>query len=395
MFAILKKKLRPIKLLIKKIILVIKETIVSPCGYLPIQNKVVFVNFYGRGLGDDPKYILLELLKRNVNTEFIWISKDCMEPVPDGVKVVKYKTIEAHYHWYTARVWVDNCKNTYRPKKRIGQFYLQTWHATLSLKKVEQSVESLLRPQYVEQSIADSKEIDLMYSNNNVYFEMYKNSFWYDGPVLKCDVPREAPLLGENIIEIKNKVHRYYNIDSSKKIIIYAPTFRAKDNMELYKWNYLRVIESIEKKFNSKFVFLLRLHPNRSQFSGNFLNSETIVNATNYPDMQELISASDIMINDYSSSQFEFIMMKKPVFLYCPDIANYRQSDRPWVFEPEELPYSIATTTDELVDNINRFNQKQYEDCISRFLNQIGFEDNGNGDKVVADIVIKHLTSQD
>ena len=31
---------------------------------LPLQDKVVFCNYFGRGMADDPKFIALELLRR-------------------------------------------------------------------------------------------------------------------------------------------------------------------------------------------------------------------------------------------------------------------------------------------------------------------------------------------
>lgn len=368
----------------------IKRTIVFPCRFFPLQNKVVFINFFGRGLGDDPKYILLELLRRKVNAQLIWISNDINETVPDGVKVVKYKSFWAHYHWYTARVWVDNCVSTYRPTKRRGQFYLQTWHASMPLKHVDKVAEPFLTKRYVKLAKKDSATIDLMYSNNELQIDVIRNTFFYEGLVIKNDVPREVPLLLGNTV-VRENVLRFFNIDKKKKIILYAPTFRSKVNMEIFIWDYQRVIKSIEHKFKSEFVMLLRLHPNISRLCKNLSYCDTVINATTYPDMQELLAASDIMINDYSSSQFEFIMMKKPVFLLCPDIIEYRETDRPWVFEPEELPQTVSTNVDELIDNINKHDDDNYKDRVEKFLQKTGFEDSGNGDKVIADIVMKHL----
>lgn len=387
---VLKKILRPWYHFLKNCIRVIKKAIVYPCRFLPLQNKIVFINFFGRGLGDDPKYILLELLKRGVDAEMVWVSNNRHEKVPEGVKVVKYKSFMAHYHWYTACVWVDNCKSTYRPMKRMGQFYLQTWHATLPLKKVEREVEDYLTKRYKAVSIRESLTIDLMYANNNVQLNMFKNTFWYNGPVLKCDVPREVPLLQKDS-SIKDDVYNFWGIDKRKKMILYAPTFRKDYSIDIYVWDYQRVIKAIERKFKSDFVMILRLHPNIAQKCNEITYGDNIINGSRYPDMQELLAASDIMINDYSSTQFEFAMMRKPVFLFCPDIVNYRKNDRPWVFEPEELPYTYATNIEGLEKNIYDFDDEEYQEKCELFLNKIGFEDQGNGDKVIADIVMKHL----
>lgn len=39
----------------------IRQILIRLFRLLPLQNKVIFRNFNGKGLGDDPKYIALEL----------------------------------------------------------------------------------------------------------------------------------------------------------------------------------------------------------------------------------------------------------------------------------------------------------------------------------------------
>ena len=44
--------------------------------HLPLQNKVVFRNFNGKGLGDDPKYIALELIRSFPDIKLVWLASD-------------------------------------------------------------------------------------------------------------------------------------------------------------------------------------------------------------------------------------------------------------------------------------------------------------------------------
>ena len=47
------------------------------------------------------------------------------------------------------------------------------------------------------------------------------------------------------------------------------------------------------------------------------IKHEYVKNASIYSDMQELMVAADMPITDYSSTMFEFSMMKKSVFCIC------------------------------------------------------------------------------
>ena len=52
------------------------------CRLLPLQRKIVFDNFGGRGLGDDPKYILLQMIKDGIKAKYIWLVNDFSVEVP-------------------------------------------------------------------------------------------------------------------------------------------------------------------------------------------------------------------------------------------------------------------------------------------------------------------------
>ena len=88
--------------------------------FLPLENKVVFDNFNGGKFGDDPKYIALQLLKRKDCPTLYWLTKDTRIELPDGIRPVKFKSLGSIYHLATAKVWVDNVKNVYKPRKRKG-----------------------------------------------------------------------------------------------------------------------------------------------------------------------------------------------------------------------------------------------------------------------------------
>ena len=149
--------------------------------------------------------------------------------------------------------------------------------------------------------------------------------------------------------DVKEKVYSFYNLSEETKTVVYAPTFRVDWSLEPYSVDYVRLKKACEERFGGKFVVLVRLHPNiaaKSEELGITYNDE-IINATYYPDMQELLCACDIVISDYSSLMFDFALSYKPCFQYATDIDAYK-GDRNFYFDLSDMPFPMATSNDEL-----------------------------------------------
>ena len=355
------------------------------CRSFPIQNKLVLDNFRGRGLGDDPKYIALELLRRDDRIQIVWLLNDMKEELPTGIKKVRYGSYMAVYHLCTARVWVDNVKNAYRTKKREGQYYIQTWHSTLGLKQNEANTDNL-PVKYKLLAQKDAVITDLMYSNNDIRFNLYKTKFWYNGEVIKSDVPRVS-ILYHQPNNLKTKIYCRYGISQNSKLVLYAPTLRNNHDISIYEYDYSKICEVLKERFDGNFVFALRLHPGIACYSTRMKYSTNVVDATDYPDMQELLAVSDVLITDYSGSMFDFGLLRKPCFLLAKDHQQYISSDRRLQFRIEDLPFTMSTTVEELADNIMSFDHLLYSSQCESFYNSIGFHDSGNGAKAIADII--------
>lgn len=388
------KKLRKMCCRIRRKI-AIKKRFGTLCGLLPVcRNKIVFDNFGGKGYGDDPKYIC-EQLRSQRGLNLVWMSEHPerdKEMIGDGVQVVQYGSFRAMYEWATAAVWVDNIKSTYRPLKRKNQFYIQTWHSCLGLKRNEADVSDKLPQSYKERIIRDARETDLMYSNNDFRFEKYKNRYWYNGPVIKCSVPRCAPLIHGQEAAGKH-IRELYGIAEDVGIALYAPTFRRTQSMDVYQFDRARCLaELAEKKLcgKSQFVCLLRLHPNLSNEEFQIRSTQEI-DVSEYPDFIELLAAADVLISDYSAVIFEGMLAKKPVFLFTPDFEEYVKNDRGVVFTEEEMPVAFCRREETLWNEIRSFSPERYEERCSRFFRQVGFCEDGKGDEYIAKLIMRRI----
>ena len=365
-----------------------KSKMVELVSHFPVDpQKVIFDNFGGRGYGDDPKYIAEELRKMHPELRLIWVTSDMSEQFPKGIKKVKYGTIRAAYHWATAKVWVDNIKSSVKVRKKPEQYYIQTWHSTLGLKKNEQDAETLSE-KYVERAMYDASITDLMYSDNDFRINKYKTRYWYSGEVIKCDVPRMSIMLRSGKW-LKERVCHNFGIRQDMKLVLYAPTFRRDTEISTYVFDYRKCIKVLENRFGGRFVMLLRLHPNEAEYETALAayNTEKIFSASGFPDMQELLAAADVLITDYSGCMFDFGFTEKPVFLFAKDLTRYLTEDRDVYFNLDELPFTFASDEKELFEHISKFSEKVYGHSIQRFKEKIGFEDQGNGAAYMADII--------
>lgn len=361
------------------------------CSFLPLQKKIVFDNFGGRGMGDDPKYIALYFKEHYPDIKLIWLLADMNTPMPEGITPVFIYSHKAKYHLYTAKIWVDNIKTCPKTPKRKGQFYLQTWHGgILGLKLAEAQIENTLPPDYVKAAKKDASLTDLMYSDNDFVKSIFEKDFFYQGKVLKCDVPRVS-IVKNPPANLRTQVFQYFNIPTDKRVVMYAPTWRDVEDTSLFAWDYDKTLDALSSRFGGDFVMLLRLHPNFAKISGQLSCSNRIIPASQYPDMQELLAVSDVLISDYSSCFFEFSVNYKPVFLYGPDVAEY-QKDRGLLFDLNELPFEMNTSQSALEQSILQFNDTAYREKIDQFSKRIGLQETGHGAEQVSKILMQHLS---
>ncbi|MBO7127852.1 CDP-glycerol glycerophosphotransferase family protein [bacterium] len=357
---------------------------------LPLQNKIVFNAWIGKGFCDEPKYILLELLKQKVNAKYIWLVNDLNAETPPQVKKVKYGSWLANFHYITAKIWIDNTKSSPKPQKRLGQFYLQTWHGCWGPKGAEQAVENQLSKEYIEAAKLDASKTDLMYINNEYEKQIYENSFWYDGPVINANFSSLSILL-RTPEDVVTKIRKAFDISLDRKIVIYAPTFRNEFSAEVYIWDYERIIRALENRFGGEFVLLVRLHPNIATRELGLKYSSIIKDATQYLDMYELLAASDVLITDISSTMSVMAFAKRPVFLFAKDFDEYAVSDRPLIYPLKKLPFTISRSVDELEKSIIEFDKKAYDFKTDAFMSDIGFHDDGHGAEKICRILLRQL----
>jgi CDP-glycerol glycerophosphotransferase len=148
-------------------------------------------------------------------------------------------------------------------------------------------------------------------------------------------------------------VRAHFGIPEDAKVVLYAPTWR--DNLRVgrvfNKVLYLdpqEVVSSIEDCY-----LLVRGHYNSVGAPEDRSASERVLDVTRYPDIADLYLAADVLVTDYSSVFFDFVLTDKPMVFLAPDLEAYRDDNRGFYLDYHDtVPGPICLTTGEVVEAI-------------------------------------------
>ena len=336
---------------------------------LPKRNKIVFVNFLGRGYGDSPKYIAEEIMRQSLPYDLVWLVYDMNDIFPNGIRKVKFYSLKSRFELSTARVIISNTKSRLPYSKKRTQYYIQTWHGGFGVKYIEKDIEQFLPDDYVRDSKYDSSITDLILSGSDFQTQVIKDSFWYDGEIFMKGIPRND-IFFNYTQETISKLKKLYGFEENVKIVIYAPTFRKNGNVDVYQLNAHKLLQTLRKKTGDVWKLIIRLHPSVAGKSGIFHYDDDVIDGSSYADSQELLVLSDLLITDFSSMMMDFAIMRKPVFLFILDLQDYIKDAggvRPIFYN---LPFSMAHSNEELNETIREFDMNDYHNLLDGFMHK-------------------------
>lgn len=386
--------MRKIRLLIMPIIFELYKVIFWLFSLLPKKNKVVATTMRGRKYSDNPRYIFEALHEVRPDLEFVWLADDRWPyEVPTWARKVSYYGSGMFlriYEMATAKVWINSHMWEVFVKKRKSQFFVETFHATLPLKKLYLDMPKAKRSgMSYRELIGTSNMADVFISDSKFNSELYRRAFAYQGHIFKCGYPRNDELICCK--EQYRKLVREKLELNDKKIFLYAPTFRDDFerthivDYEVYNVDYAKLKNALECNFGGEWIILVKFHP----IMQNSINEEYyfklpfVKNVTSYVNMQELLCASDMVMTDYSSSIIDSAVAGVPGVTFCVDYEKYK-NERDVYFEIAELPFPFARNNKELIDNILSFNIDEYNQRWKKFAEEIDMYEPGNASYLIA-----------
>lgn len=358
------------------------------------KNKVVFMNFLGKGPGESPGAISAYMDKNiDKSLDLVWLVKDvdeCQKKIgaDSHIRFVKYGSSAAWRELMTARVWVDDVRNTPRPKKKKNQYYLQTWHGGFSFKYCEEEPGANLEESYLDTIRYDGSITDALTSSDSRFSALAKKYF---------SLPEAVELLEEGFprddIYFDELARCQAIADKEGVEVVYAPTFRDDGSEACYRLDFDKIIGAFEKLTGEKCKLVLRLHPNVPEEVARALTeaNPNIVNMTANPNGQEVILRADYLITDFSSiaNDMAFIL-RRPVFIFAKDYEEFMQN-RGIRAEAKEFPFIRANTLEELVRKIEGYNKEEYEAMLDSYMEKYPVYGDGRASARAASWIMSKL----
>lgn len=370
------------------------NSIVTKSNDIIEPNKLVFYTtggYFGHG-----KYIAEQLLKMRTDLDIVWMVSDLTLNVPKGVRLVFWKNRKKYVHeMRTAKIWIHDDMVPLDIHKRKEQIYVQVKHWSSVTLKTFGFDFTTYRNDTVEIAMCkhNSEMMDYIITGSKFDTDTCRSGFGFEGEIIQAGSPRSDVLFNES--KYRQKICSYYNFDNSKKIMLYAPTFRYKQGgsniREAYETNinYELIVKKLASRFSDEWCVLLRLHPLVSETSKSIKLLDYVIDASNYPDSQELVAAADAMITDYSSIMFEPAFVRKPVFLFAPDRKEYINGERKLLIDYDTLPFPNAESNEELAYNIENFNQEDYVRQVDLFMENYGVHEDGHASERAAKFILE------
>lgn len=361
-----------------------------PLRIFPVKKNRVFLNNdLAQKYSGNPKAVADFLRSRYPGSfQIVYsVSSDSQFPPlkEKGLLPVKHNSVQYFFYAMTAQVFLTNSGGfSYLPLKK-KQCVINTWHGGGPFKKIGTQMYGNTRLFRADLKLSAKKTTYFLSSNTRFTENVSKDMLIPRALFWEIGSPRNDQLI--HIDEERRKAIRYkLGLAENEKLILYAPTYRKaqdnyfKDSIAInYGIDADRVCLALEKKFGGKWLFGFRFHP---RVTNREMIPQKCVNLSDYEDMQELLIAADAMINDFSSSMWDFMLTGKPCFTFAVDLQHYIQTTD--VYSPvNEWPFSQATNNDELEKNILEFDQERYTENCKRFYSLVGGCETGRATELV------------
>jgi len=343
-----------------------------PLRIFPIKkNRILLLenilNFDAQ-YNSNTKYISEYLLKNYPNVfEIIYPlgkERDFSIFKEKDITPVKLGSLKYYYYVMTSKFFITTSGAIAYIPFRKKQIVINTWHGGGAYKKM--GLDTTNNFFYRLDCKLTAKKTSYFLSSNKYFSDIVNRSLLisYD-KFLNIGLPRND-IFFTDYSDIIKKVKNHYKISENKKIIMYAPTYRPfkgnpfflKHELGPYEIDVDLILKELEKKFKDEWVFGLRLHPSIAELFPKTLDAK-IINMSDYDDIQELMCASDILINDYSSTMWDYVQTKKPCFIFAKDLDEYENSNGLYT-KPSSWPFPLARNNQEFIENIRVFDYKKY-----------------------------------
>jgi CDP-glycerol glycerophosphotransferase (TagB/SpsB family)/MFS family permease len=296
---------------------------------LPVRRRVVLATAHIPAIRGNLAAIAAEIQRRDPTIPIVSLIHDPKPGTRGRLRGIR-QGISAGYHLATAAAFIvdSHYLPLYVIRRRPGTTVVQVWHACGAIKKIGYSVigKSFGVDETMARMVRLHTNYDICLAGSQVAVEQYMDAFRQPAElfVTRLGIPRTDVLIdGPHQGRLIESIRQRYAIPADKRVILYAPTFRGTSMTKARHPEDLD-LDVMARVLGDGHVLLMRLHPAiRSQIQLSPELADFTIDVSDYPEMNELMLVSDVLVTDYSSVIFEFALLGRPMAFFAPDTAAY------------------------------------------------------------------------
>lgn len=245
-------------------------------------------------------------------------------------------------------------------QKRDGTTVVQLWHSGGLMKKMGYDTAEDI-PEYYRGNI--TANYDLVTVSAECCVSVWENALHLPAGTAAATGLARTDIYFDQAWNQSNTdiFYKKYPQAKGKKICVYAPSFEG-NAAHPYNRGLMSGILNVMKKFEDEWFFIIKLHPHmEKEYPEYYCEIKT----------QELFAVTDLLITDYSSVVYDYLVYRRPFLLYAPDLEEYKR-ERGFYIEYESLPAPVVTSASDLEHVMEQRTWNQYveqlEACYKKYM---------------------------
>ncbi len=216
------------------------------------------------------------------------------------------------------------------PQKKLK--VIQLWHAAGALKKFGYSTvgSKFGATSHFLKLVPIHSNYDYVYISAKKFVKFYSEAFNMNSEyIFPIGIPRTDILTDKSqSFNIVIRLYKKYPSLKNKNLtyILMAPTYRANGVQTETQFDVLTSVIKLSKMLDNDKRIIFKPHPYMNNISVERLKKCPNIFIAETHSINEWMLVSDAFITDYSSSVFEFALLKKPMAHFVPDIGDYKKN---------------------------------------------------------------------
>ena len=363
--------------------------------FLPVRkNRIVFESFQGRQFADNPREIW-RYMRAHYGDRFDYVCS-LTDPASlterEGIRAVRYKSWQWLYCQLTAGVIVSNTLPITILPKRKGQQFIETWHGGGAYKTLADDFLGYSRAKRTMirwNNTLLCRKIDVFLSSSGRFSEVgIIQPYGYTKNICFTGMPRNDIFFDAGRVSAASrKVRERYHLRGT--VILYAPTWRGTDFQNTKRIDTLLDFARLQSAIPDASILFRSHYADHNRYD----SFDRVTDVKDYPDMQELLCAADILITDYSSSIWDYALLGRPCLLYVPDLEEYEKVEHGFCTPIETWPGVVCKNMDALCEAAASIDPAEHKARAEAHLRALGSYENGSACRQVADMILDHCRS--